>query len=112
MLYIFIPVLALLSIFKQLAAKKKIKGLPIDIVSFKNHNQITDVQLLYINRTREADIEKIVEKLRGKNILLITDRCSDQNLVMINFLEKSGEGKTSFEVVLPISGVLEEYLAQ
>ena len=74
-----------------------LKNKPISIIHFKKLNEITRTHLLFITSDKNSGIKRISEKITGNNTLLITDRCKDKILIMINFLPLK-ENKPDFEI--------------
>lgn len=70
------------------------------IVSVRQYNRVRDLDtthILYITNDRNPELERILDKITWNNTLLISDRYSDQNRIMINFLPMV-ENKIQFEV--------------
>lgn len=80
---------AMVKALKSLAASKKIKNKPIEIVKLSSNTIPSNLQLLYLNPERNNKIESIATQARKKNILLISDKSKVKEVVMINFLEKN-----------------------
>jgi signal transduction histidine kinase len=74
-----------------------LKEKPISIIQFTRFRELDRTHVLYITPDRNSEIERITEKIRGNNTLLITDRHDDQNRIMINFLPLVNN-KIQFEV--------------
>jgi signal transduction histidine kinase len=74
-----------------------LKGKPISILQFTRLRDIDTTEVLYITRDKNSEIERISSQISGWNTLLISDRCPDQNHIMINFLPMF-ENKIQFEV--------------
>lgn len=70
---------------KGLAQKRKIYGKPVEVISFKYVREIKDVQLLYVNKKFNYDINYILQKIQGQKILLISEDY-DFNSSMINMV--------------------------
>ena len=80
------------------ALKGKYKdGLPIVVkkIKFSELDQL-ESKILYISKLYNKRIGDIVEYTEGRNILRITDNLKDEQLVMINFVQKNES--LSFEV--------------
>lgn len=74
-----------------------LKNKPISIIHFTKLNEITRTHLLFITSDKNSGIKRISEKITGNNTLLVSDRCKDKNLIMINFLPLK-ENKPDFEI--------------
>ena len=68
-----------------MAQKRNIAGKPVKILRFQDIKAISDVQLLYVNRSYGYNITTILEKISQKNILLVTENY-DYNKSMINMI--------------------------
>ncbi|WP_299438590.1 YfiR/HmsC family protein [uncultured Aquimarina sp.] len=77
---------------KSMAQKRKIFGKPVEIIRFQFVKSIKDVQLLYVHNKYNYDINYILSKISGKEILLVTEEY-DYNASMINMVNVG----TSFE---------------
>ncbi|WP_397363036.1 YfiR/HmsC family protein [Olleya sp. R77988] len=71
--------------FKSLAQKRKINNKPVEIVSFNAVKDIKNIQLLYVNKVYNYDIDYILNKISGRNILLVTEDYN-YNTSMINMV--------------------------
>lgn len=74
-----------------------LKRKSISIHHFTRLRDLTATQILYVTPDRNSEIDRIADKIHGNNTFLITDRCSDQNRIMVNFLPLE-ENKIQFEV--------------
>ncbi|WP_272023983.1 YfiR/HmsC family protein [Olleya namhaensis] len=59
--------------FKSLAQKRNINNKPVTVVNFNSVKDVKDVQLLYVNKSFNFDINYILNKISGQNILLVTE---------------------------------------
>jgi len=87
-------------IVKELTSLSKSKTLrkkPINVSSAKTLGNTDNAQLIYITKGSEENLEKTVDKIEGKNILLVSDSYQNKSLVMINFHD-SEEGNLLFEI--------------
>src|SRR5688572_19293435 len=64
----------LLSELNKLAAEKKRGDQPYVIVQYKQLSEIKSCQVLYLTPESDGEISKVLEKLKGKNTLLVTDK--------------------------------------
>lgn len=93
---------ALVNNFKILAKTKKIKNLPIKVITFKDYRQILkkNVQIIYLNAELSQDIKMIYYDILQSPILLVTDNAIQNIYVMINFKISTITKKLTFEVNL------------
>lgn len=73
----------LISKIKLLAKKRKLKGKNTKIIQFNSIENLDDIQLLYVNKKFNFNINEILDKIRNKHILLITENYDYQSS-MIN----------------------------
>jgi hypothetical protein len=64
----------LFSELNKLAAEKKRGDQPYVIIQYKQLSEIKSCHVLYLTPERDGDISKVLEKLKGKNTLLVTDK--------------------------------------
>lgn len=81
----------------RLAATKKADNKPIKVLQFDNLNEVGNPQILFIPEASSLEIEDILTKVSGRNILLITEK---EGLGLqgsnINFIVR--DGKLYFEL--------------
>jgi hypothetical protein len=58
-----------------------VKGRPLAVRRFKHIEELTDCQILFVSRSERERLQPILEKLKGRNILTVSD-----------FEEFAGEG--------------------
>ena len=73
----------------KVAATKTVQGKPIEISFFLSIDEISKPQMLYVNKASGFDINKILSKIKGKNILLVSENYPF-NQSMINFVQING----------------------
>ena len=64
----------LLSELNKLAAEKKRGDQPYVIIQYKQLSEIKSCHVLYLTPESDGEISKVLEKLKGKNTLLVTDK--------------------------------------
>ena len=64
----------LLSELNKLAAEKKRGDQPYVIIQYKQLSEIKPCHVLYLTPESAGEISKVLEKLKGKNTLLVTDK--------------------------------------
>ena len=70
---------------KALSLKRQIHNKPTKVVRFNTVKAIKDIQLLYVNKDYNFDIDYILSKIEGKGILLVTEDYN-YNASMINIV--------------------------
>jgi PAS domain S-box-containing protein len=83
----------------ELATKNKTIGnKPVEILAIKKVSQITDLQLLYVSKSEVENIDRIYHEIETKNILLITEECTESQFIMLNILYNQVSQSVSFEI--------------
>jgi PAS domain S-box-containing protein len=85
--------ISILKSMENLKAKNK----PVRIIQFKSIANITNTHIIIVTNDRNYMVKDVIDLIRGRNTLLITDRCEYQRYVMINFIYNS-ESKIIFEL--------------
>jgi serine phosphatase RsbU (regulator of sigma subunit) len=70
--------------------RKKIQNKPVQVVVFRNTDQIIHTQVLYVNKEEGFNLSKIKEKLQGHQTMLITEGYQFRES-MINFVAVNGQ---------------------
>ncbi len=70
---------------KKIANTKTFSGKPFKILSFKSISEITNCQILYVNRKSAFDIEQVLRAIQDKKTLLVSEEYTF-NTSMINFI--------------------------
>lgn len=81
---------ALIDEFRKVAAKKKIKNLPVEIVNITSLNEITGIEILYIHKRCNQDMNAVLPRLALTEILLVSENYHFRES-MINFMEFENE---------------------
>lgn len=87
-------------VFNELSFKAgsdRLKTKPFDAVYLKQINDISGIHILYVGKERNADIRRIINKINGQPVLMVTDSLTEYELVMINLLALNKGGK-AFEL--------------
>ncbi|GAB4290647.1 MAG: hypothetical protein Kow0068_16060 [Marinilabiliales bacterium] len=70
----------------NLCKNKSVRNKPIIVKHIYKIKEISNVQIVYVEKGRCDDIKKIYKQITGKNILLVTDGCEGSRETMLNFL--------------------------
>lgn len=70
---------------KSLAQKRQIHGKNVKVKHFSSVKEVKNIQLLYVNKSFNFDIDYILNKISSKNILLVSEDY-DYNASMINMV--------------------------
>jgi PAS domain S-box-containing protein len=70
---------------KKLAATKTIKGKPVEVVRYTNYTDIEANHIVYVTRGENAYLGFVYEMMKGKNVLIISDRTKEAQYSVINF---------------------------
>ncbi|MBN1302257.1 MAG: DUF4154 domain-containing protein [Melioribacteraceae bacterium] len=71
------------------AADEKIKNKPITITASDSVDDLITSNILFIPRVNNQNIKSIFEKIKGKNLLAVTEAVDDKKYVMINLIPGS-----------------------
>ena len=89
---------SMVSVLKLLSART-IKKKPVEVINYERLSEIIlkKPQIIFVCQSKNFEIKDVYYQTLGSNTLLISDDCSEQIYIMLNFiyLEK---GKISFEV--------------
>ncbi len=91
---------ALYAELSQMLAGRSIRGKNIQTRYVEDLEQARQVHLLVVAPSNNGHIGHIAHALLGSNTLLLTDGCSEKQLIMIN-LYRPEEGRIGFEVNRP-----------
>jgi len=80
-----------------LSRKKSLRKKPISVTSSRVFKDAEDIQLIFVTKGKEETLEKIFDKIKGKNTLVISDSYKNKAVVMINFFD-SEDGNLLFEI--------------
>lgn len=81
---------ALIKEFEKVATKKRIKNLPVDVVNVSNLEGVRDIEILYIHKKSEVELEVVLSKLSMSETLLVSENYPFRES-MINFMEFKNE---------------------
>lgn len=76
------------TLFEELqkqAKTKKIKGKPVEIIRYLNYSDIQANHIVYVSRNENAYLGFVYQKLKGKNVLIMSDRSKQPAYSIINF---------------------------
>ncbi|MCD4793254.1 MAG: YfiR family protein [Bacteroidales bacterium] len=82
---------------KKLAASKTIKNKPFEVIKYSNYEDIKPNHIVYVTKNENAYLGFVYNKLKGKNVLIISDRSRQPEYSVIN-LKKPDEGKQFFDI--------------
>jgi serine phosphatase RsbU (regulator of sigma subunit) len=70
--------------------RNRIQDKPVSVAGFKNLESLTHVQVLYVNKNAGFDLDRIKERISGKQTMLITEGYEFRES-MINFIVVNGK---------------------
>ena len=91
---------ALYAELSRMLADRKVRSRGIRVLHVDDLEQARDVHLLVLAPSKNNDISRIANAVHGSNTLLLTDGCTQKQLIMIN-LYRLREGRIGFEVNRP-----------
>ncbi len=81
---------ALISEFEKVSSKKNIKNLPVEVVNVKSVETIKGIQILYIHKNSEVELNNVLPRLALSEVLLVSENYPFRES-MINFMEFRNE---------------------
>ncbi len=82
---------------EKLAASRTIKGKPVEVIRYSEYTEIQANHIVYITKNENAYLGFVYQKLKEKNVLIISDRTRQPEYSVIN-LRKPGEGTQFFDI--------------
>lgn len=67
------------------AQTKEIKGKPVEVIRYLNYQDIQANHIVYVSRNENAYLGFIYQKLKGKNVLIMSERSKQPAYSIINF---------------------------
>jgi hypothetical protein len=83
-------------VYNELSFKSQmdqLKGKPFEAVYLKHISDVSGIRILYVGKDRNVDIRRIVNKIKGQPVLMVTDSASEFEYVMINLLAMNRGGQ-------------------
>jgi signal transduction histidine kinase/CheY-like chemotaxis protein len=80
------------------AKERTIRNKPIEIIEIRRINDVNNLQLLYVSESEIAKIDEIYPRIELKNILLITEECTEPQYIMLNIFYNSNSQSVSFQI--------------
>lgn len=96
---VYVPEKKLLPDLYKLTQNKTLRGKPVKILHSNNFKELlkSNPQIIYVNESRNYELNLLLNRIKGKSILLITDNSIQKKLIMINFIYSS-EKTIGFEI--------------
>ena len=78
----------ILPYLENLAKNQTLKAKPIEILQINSVRELLKLkpQIVYVSESRNYELISIINRIKGKNILSVTDNSLQQKLIMINFI--------------------------
>jgi PAS domain S-box-containing protein len=83
---------------KEISQKTKIRNKTVEIVALGNFSKIPDIQLLYVSNSEVEEIKEIYAAIEKRNILLVSENCTEAQYVMLNIVYNTTSESVSFEI--------------
>ncbi|MCF6366761.1 MAG: YfiR/HmsC family protein [Bacteroidales bacterium] len=79
---------SILPYLEQLSQTKTLKNKPIEILQINNIRALLKYKphIIYVNESKNYELNSILNRIKGKNILVISNNLRLQRLIMINFV--------------------------
>lgn len=91
---------AIIAELEGIAGKKMVGPMKIFVKKVNSPAEIGQCHIVYIPQSKSSQITQVVDKLKGQNVLIISDKQSGCSMGSgMNFINKSG--KINFEVSKP-----------
>jgi len=74
---------------KRLSLSRKINNKPVEVVQYFNYADVEPNNIVYVTKNENTNLGFIYQKLKGKNVLIISDRSKQPQFSVIN-LNKPG----------------------
>ncbi len=89
------------SLFEELQKQAKtrtIKGKPVEVIRYLNYNDIQANHIVYVSRNENAYLGFVYQKLKGKNVLIMSDRSKQPSYSIINFRKPDPKDPKPFDI--------------
>ncbi len=80
------------------AKTRKIKGKPVEIIRYLNYADIQANHIVYVSRNENAYLGFVYQKLKGKNVLIMSDRSKQPGYSIINFRKVDPKDPKPFDI--------------
>ncbi len=90
---------SILPFLQKLAQNKTLKRKPIEILQINRIKELTKAkpQIIYVTKARNYELVSVLNRVKGKSILVVSDNSKQQKLIMVNFVYPSNK-TISFEI--------------
>ena len=89
---------------QKLAKTRTIKGKPVEVIRYTNYSDIQANHIVYVSRNENAYLGFVYEKLKGKNVLIMSDRSKQTQFSIINFRKVSPKNPKPYDVNTRLAG--------
>ncbi|MBW1916273.1 MAG: DUF4154 domain-containing protein, partial [Deltaproteobacteria bacterium] len=76
----------------------KLKGKPFTVRYFKRLKDVVPVNILYVGRKKNGEVKRVYNKIKGQQVLMITDSCLHYESIMLNLTPLNRTNKKTFEL--------------
>jgi len=85
---------------RKLSVSRKINGKPVEVIQYFNYADVEPNHIIYVTKNENSNLGFIYQKLKGKNVLIISDRSKQPQYSVINL------NKTDAKVPFSINSAL------
>ncbi len=82
-------------------APRLINGKPVEVIKYEKIEDIKPNHIIFVTKNENANLGFIYQKLKGKNVLIISDRSKQPQYSVIN-LNKPSDSKQPFTINTPL----------
>ncbi len=89
------------SFFRELqkqAETRTIKGKPVEVVRYSNYEAIQPNHIIYVSRNENSLLGFVYQKLKGKNVLIISDRSKQPAYSVVNFRKVNEDNPKPYDL--------------
>ncbi len=88
---------------KKIAKKKKVSGKPVKIIRYLNYNEIRVNNVVYVSKNENAELQFVYQKLKGKNVLIMSDCSKQANYSIINFKKITADDPRPYDINIKLA---------
>lgn len=85
---------------KKIAASRLINGKPVEVIQYLNYADVAPNHIVYVTKNENSNLAFIYQKLKGKNVLIISDRSRQPQYSVINLNKTDNKQPFTINTVL------------
>ena len=83
---------------EKLAASRTVKGKPVEVIRYSEYTEIQENHIVYVTKNENAYLGFVYQKLKDKNVLILSDRSKQPEYSVINFLKFDASTSKRFSI--------------